>query len=269
MPDELTQQVVATQVTAPKPEEINETPQLSPEVQAEIERLKKVKEDAEKAAKEAEEKAIYWRKQKAEARAEYFKGDRKPPEGPPVVNEPLPQAGKPPAPGDFDDYNKYVEAVVDYRADLKLAQWRQEEESKKSQTQYQDKLKDLYERLDKGYEKYPDFEEVARDPSVPITAIVRDILAESERPEDVAYYLGKNRTEAIKLSRMTPIAAAKEIARIEMEISKTNPSAVNKITNAPPPIKPVGSSEVVNKPPDKMTQKEFEQWRLSQGAKRF
>jgi hypothetical protein len=269
MPDEeLKQTVVVTQETAPKPEEINETPQLSPEVQAEIERLKKVREDAEKAAKEAEEKAIYWRKQKAEARAEYFKGDRRPPDAPPAAPEPIPQVGKPPAPGDYDDYNKYVEALVDYRADVKLAQWRQEEESKKSETKYQDKLKDLYERLDKGYEKYPDFEEVARDPSVPITAIVRDILAESERPEDVAYYLGKNRTEAIKLSRMTPIAAAKEIARIEMEIAKT-PTGVNKITNAPPPIKPVGSSEVVNKPPEKMTQREFEQWRISQGAKRY
>jgi hypothetical protein len=68
---------------------------------------------------------------------------------------------------------------------------------------------------------------------------------------------------------MTPIAVAKEIGRIEMELKK-NPIQTQKITNAPPPINPVGGQENVSgKKPDEMTQAEFDAWRKSQGARPF
>jgi len=181
------------------------------------------------------------------------------------------EIGPPPKKEDFDDYDKYVEAVVEHRTNAKLAKWRKDEEEKSTQTEYQKKISDLYLRLNRGYEKYPDFEEVAKDQSVPITMVVRDILAESEIPEDVAYYLGKNRTEAIKIARMTPFAAAKEIGRIEMELKKNPVTPTQpKIPGAPPPIKPVGSSEnVVSKDPAKMTQAEWEEEAKRRGMRRF
>jgi len=267
--DELIEGQVATQIEAAvEPgKTVDEAPQVSPEIQAELDRLNAKKLELEKAAQTAEERAIYWRKQKAEARAEYFKGDRREPDRPPAPQEPAVDVGPAPRKEDFEDYDKFMDATADYRAKLQIAQWRRDEEAKSHQTESKKKLDGLLEKLNKGYEKYPDFEEIARDPSVPITPVIVDILAESEIPEDVAYYLGKNRGEAIRLSRMTPIAAAKEVARIEMELTKTNPEI--KITKAPPPIKPIGSGETVTKEADKMTQKEYEQWRNSQGARRF
>ena len=253
----------------PPAEQVDMTPDPA-SLAAEIDRLQKVREQREKEAKEAEEKAIYWRKQKAESRADYFKGRDEP--KPPEPVQPA-QLTPPPRKEDFDDYDKYVEALTEHKTNVKIAQWRQEEESKRSQTSYQEKIQQLTAKLDEGYQAYPDFEEVVRDPSLPITAVIRDILAESEHPADVAYYLGKNRAEAIKVARMTPISAAKEIARIEDKImadkgNKPNPD-IPKLPSAPPPIKPIGSSNTVGTPLEKMTQKEFEEEMVRRTGRRF
>jgi hypothetical protein len=268
MSDELiVTQVVATEVKPPEVK-VDEAPQVTPELQAEMDRLQKKKEEFEEVAKQAEEKAIYWRKQKAEARADFFKrGEEKPPE----VKEPDLGIGPAPRKEDFEDYDAYVEALVEHRTNAKLAKWQRDETEKEQQGEYKRKIESLHTRLEEGYRKYPDFEEVARDPTVPITPLIRDILAETEHPEDVAYYLGKNRTEAIKISRMTPFAATREIAKIEAEVAKSPPSPNQPkiISGAPPPLKPVGSSDTVTKDVRNMNQQEFEAYAKEKGWRQF
>ena len=112
------------------------------------------------------------------------------------------------------------------------------------------------------------------DETVPINQVVMDVLAETESPADVAYYLGKNRSEAIQISRMNPLAAARAIARIEMNLkhSPAPNAGVNQIrtvTNAPPPIKPVGSSNTVQRDLEKMSQREFEAEMEKRTGRRF
>ena len=274
MPEELVEQPVVTQETAPEPEkEINVAPQVSPETQAELDRLAARKAELEKAAKDAEEKAIYWRKQKAEARAEYFRGDRgREPEPPKPAETPI-NVGPAPDKNNFTDYDEYMKAVAAHQAETiaakRIAEWKQEEQKRTEDTKAQERKKSLQEKLNAGYQKYADFEESVGDPSVPVTGHVVRVLEEIDDPADVAYYLSKNRLEAIRISNMnSPIQVAMEIKRIQMEL-KNNPQQQPKITNAPPPIKPVGATETVNKEPEKMTQKEYEAWRASQGARRF
>ena len=271
MPDD---ELITTQ-----PEDPAETPQ-PPEgtvdqppdpaiLQSEIERLQALREQKEKEAKDAEEKAIYWRKQKAETRAEFFKEREKPPERPPVSDA----GGVPPRKEDFDDYDKYVDALTEFKTTQKLAQWRAEEDQRKNQTETEQRLRQFAEKLNEGYSLYSDFEEVVKDPSLPITPVLRDALAESTIPAEVAYYLGKNRGETIKLSRMTPIQAGREIMRIESKIAAEkgiNPNpGTPKLPSAPPPIKPVGQSNTVSTPLDKMSQKEFEAEMEKRTGRRF
>jgi hypothetical protein len=261
-------EVVATQVVPTQVEAkgVDQPPVVSPEIQIEIDRLAKVRVDAEKAAKEAEEKAIYWRKENAAARAEYFrKGEERPP-------EPAPTVELAPKKEDFDDYDTYIDALVEFRTNAQLAKWQKSETEKGQQTEIQRKIETLHTKLDEGYKKYPDFEEVAKDPSVPITPLIRDILAEVDHPDDVAYYLGRNRAEAIKIARMTPFAAHKEILRIEAEVAKsiTSPSLPNPISGAPPPIKPLGSGDSLpQRDISKMNQKEYEAYAKERGMRRF
>lgn len=247
------------------PVEVDETPDPST-LKAEVEELRKQRE-------KAEQDALYWRRQKAEARADYFIGrDRgeQPPATPPAAT---PGIGPEPQEADFDDYSKFIDAKTDWKVAKARAEWDVELRSREFQDRQYERQITLREKLQRGYEKYSDFEEVALDRSAThITPMIADILADCEYPEDVAYHLAKNRVEGVKISRMTPIQAARAIAIIERDLTaegkpvdKPKPTA----TNAPAPIKPVGSKEKVTKDPNKMSQKEYNAWREQQGARRF
>ena len=237
-------------------------------LQAEIERLEKIR-------KEKEEQAIKWRKEARESRAEFFKHrgeEPKPPSGPSPEELTI---GKEPQQTDFDDYQKYLDAKIDFEVKKAKINWDRDQERKQSEKAYQTKMQTLHERMDEGYKKYSDFEDVALNPTVPISPMIVEILSESENPADVAYYLGHNRAEAIKISRMTPIAAAREIAKIEVEIAKAveqQPPGARKpsnISNAPPPIKPIGSGKSFEKDLEKMNQKEYEEEMARRTGRRF
>jgi len=249
---------IATAPETTPPGTVNEEPDPA-SMKAEIEELAKKKQ-------KAEEDARYWRQQKSQARAEYFRDRQKPADSQPAAASEL---SKPKA-DDFDDYNDYVDALTDYKVEVKKRAWDQEAANKAANETYQQKQARLQEKINEGFTKYDDFEEVALENSVPITPMVVEILAESDAPADVAYYLGKNRTEAIAISRMTPIAAARAIAKIENQLAATPRQPTKTTTSAPAPIKPIGSGPAaISKNPEKMTQAEYEAWRTSQGARRF
>jgi hypothetical protein len=235
--------------------EIDESPDPAA-LKAEIADLEQQKETAKEAATK-------WRKEKATARADFFR-ERQAPAQPAVVETSKPDPDK------FDDYNDYVDKLTDWKVDQKRAEWDRDETTKTATAGYQEKMVRLQGKIDEGFAKYDDFEEVALAETVPITPTIQEILAETENPADVAYYLGKHRTECVGIGKMTPIAAARAIAIIETKLASGNPVPnTNKTTSAPPPIKPVGSNNTVKKDLEKMTQAEFEVERLAQGAKRF
>jgi len=252
------------------PEGVVDEPPDPAAMQAEVERLREVK-------RKAEEDAKYWRQQKAEARADYFR-DRDRGAAPPPVPPPADVPGMAPEPkaADFTDYDQFVVALTDWRVRQARAQWEMESARKAQTEALQHRQENLKTKLQEGYQLYPDFEEVAFDRTAShITPMVVDILAECDHPADVAYYLAKNRVEGMAISRMTPLAAARAIAKLEDKLVASRagtpaPTATNKpITKAPPPIKPVGGNAPVSKNPENMTQKEYEAWRRQQGARPF
>jgi hypothetical protein len=246
------------------PEGMVDEPPDPSALQAEVERLREVK-------KKAEEDASYWRRQKAEARADYFRDRDRGVQAPPPADIPI-TAPEPKA-ADFTDYDQFVVALTDWRVKQARAQWESESQRKAQQEATLHRQENLKTKLQEGFQLYPDFEEVAFDRSAShITPMVVDILADCDHPADLAYYLAKNRVEGMAISRMTPLQAARAIAKLEDRIVATrasNPAPTKPTTKAPPPIKPLGSSATVSKDPDKMTQREYEEWRRSQGARPY
>lgn len=175
---------------------------------------------------------------------------------------------------DFDTYEEYYEALADWRADQKIAEFKKQNEESKQKAFITQKEAEFRSKMAKGNETYSDFKDVVFDNTVPITETVVSILRESEIPADIAYFLGKNRKEASEIARMTPIQAAKAIGKIEAEIladRKENPTPAAQptktISSAPPPIKPVKASAVVDKDPEKMDHEEYRKWRMSRGGR--
>ena len=87
--------------------------------------------------------------------------------------------------------------------------------------------------------------------------VMADIVASDKGPE-LAYHLGSNLELADRVSRMDPVSRARELGRIEATLSLPEGK---KVSSAPDPIKPLGSSDQVQKNPDDMTADEWLAWR--------
>ena len=89
---------------------------------------------------------------------------------------------------------------------------------------------------------------------------IADQVIGSERSWDVIAHLHQNPDQLQRLSQMTPIQAAMEIARIEARVQGGGQS----VSSAPPPIRPQGSRAMPTKDPDDMSLREYEEWAKAQ-----
>jgi hypothetical protein len=144
-----------------------------------------------------------------------------------------------------------LDALVGKRLARERRKWEREQALKAPEFQTQtpatlpdrDVDPDAYkEREEVAFDKYDDFEQVVYNRSLPITTVMAETIQASDVGPDVAYYLGSNPREAERISRLLPYLQAKEIGRIEVQLTDNPP--VKRTTNAPPPIKPVTAKTV-------------------------
>jgi hypothetical protein len=158
----------------------------------------------------------------------------------------------------FRDDDAYLEARLEQLAERKAA----EKISQLEKQREQEKVSEQFlERAEKASEKYPDFQQVAGNPNLPINDGMAEFIADSEMGPDVAYYLGKHPSEAAKIAQMSPIKAARELTRIEAEVS-AKPAV--KTSNAPAPITPVGNRGSAQSSLERMDFAEYKKTRMSQ-----
>lgn len=93
---------------------------------------------------------------------------------------------------------------------------------------------------DKGREEFEDFEEVAGDPTLPVTEAMTAALLASDIGHQVQYHLGSNPDEAVRISQLNPVQQVREMALLEASLLAPKAKLRKKTTNAPEPIKPVG-----------------------------
>jgi hypothetical protein len=145
---------------------------------------------------------------------------------------------------DFETIDEYFDA----RLEWKTAQQGQPEataEADDFDPEIEVAKNDLYAI---GIEKYDDFAEVVGDEDNAITYVMANAIFEIDEPglqADVAYYLGNNQKEAKRISRLSPVRQAGEIAKLEIKLSDKAP-AKKTASKAPKPIKPVGGTKTAS-----------------------
>lgn len=113
-------------------------------------------------------------------------------------------------------------------------------------------------------EKAADFDQVVYSQNVPITPAMAEVIMDSDHGADVAYFLGKNPHEARRIAGMPPLAAAREIGRLEQRFAA--PPAAKKVTSAPrPPVTLQGHGSPTEPDPSRMTHEQYRQWRSANG----
>ena len=146
------------------------------------------------------------------------------------------QAQAPRQPVDLPPADQFesVEAYADALALRKAEELLRDRDAKRHQ---QEVLSAYHDREEEVRSKYDDFEQVAYNPSLPITNVMAEAIQSSDIGPEVAYFLGTNPKEAERISRLSPYVQAKEIGKIEGKLADNPP--VKKTSSAPQPISPV------------------------------
>jgi hypothetical protein len=172
-------------------------------------------------------------------------------------NEKPPETTARPRRDDFESEEQYEDKLHDYwrRQDDKK---RKADEEKRAKDQAQ---RDWEERMRPGYEKYEDFAEVYQ---MPLSQQMAEAIQATDAPVEIAYHLHQNRDVLQKLMNMTPAKAAREIHKLETQLTGGAPKPTGGappkkiITKAPPATHTVGyGSPPEKKKLESMTAKEF------------
>ena len=111
-------------------------------------------------------------------------------------------------------------------------------------------------KVDAARERMPDFDQVFHT-GLPVGQALAELIVDSDKSAEVAYYLGKNPTELAEISQLPPHLQGARIARLEAKV--TVPS--RRLSAAPPPVPQVGAVSAPSaKDPANMSMSEFSEW---------
>lgn len=169
----------------------------------------------------------------------------------------------------FASYEEYDEAKHVWRKQQDQA----EAERNRISASQANLLKSHADRVKAFADKTDDFNEMLADLKDVSSPVMEQVIIESENGPALLYELAKNPEEALRISKLTPLAIARELGKLE---SKITPAAsdekkpeTKKKTEAPAPVSPVGSKGGSStKSPDEMDYREFKKWREGQLRRR-
>jgi hypothetical protein len=180
------------------------------------------RDDASRRADEAARDAQYWRDQALRAQQ------------PQKPAAPAETAVKTLADFEYDDgkYQAYLFEQAESRA-VKAAERRLREQS---ETDARDRRKSEFNKRETEFEKAnPDYRSKTRSPSFPVSDAMAEVCQESDEGPAVLLYLANNIPLADQIARMQPLAAARELGRIEAKLIGAREAAAKTVSNAPPP----------------------------------
>lgn len=225
--------------------------------------------------KELADERNHWRDMALRASQGY-----QPPQQPQPPSRPDPAPAQPaklPTLEEFGyDEGKYQAALLDYAAKHAETVVERRLAEVERQRAEQTRVESFATRQAEFAKSTPDFEDkVLRDPTLPITTGMRDVIIDSPNGPELAYWLATNRAEAEKIARLPPHLAALEMGRIEgrIEVQKAAKAAAPRpsVTKAPPPPPSLEATESAGpKPPEQMSDEEwYRAERRKQNLKQF
>ena len=134
-----------------------------------------------------------------------------------------------PDPEKYTDYNAYQRDLV--RWEIRQERKAEAEQAKKAEAarEQQTRASRWTDQVSAARSTHADFETVALNPNLPITGTMAAAITDSEVGASILYQLGQNPELAAKISKMSEVAAIREIGKIEASIAAAA---------APPPEDP-------------------------------
>lgn len=127
----------------------------------------------------------------------------------------------PPNPDEFDKYQDYVDALVDYKVSQREKTQRQQQ-SEESYRQYQhEKRQEFEQHAAEIVSQVPEFWDAVTDPSLPVTdAMAEAVMELGPLAPYTMLWLASNRQEAMKMSKLPPRAATIAIGKLAVQLER-------------------------------------------------
>jgi hypothetical protein len=196
-------------------------------------------------------------------------------EASPETSSETAQDGKPKE-DDFETYTAYQEALVQWTVSKRLEANEVNQRERIAREQQQRAQHELvaahHARIDEFREANPNFDAIVEaGKDLPLTRPMQDAVLNSDAGPALMFYLCQNPEECDQLAQMHPMAAIKEMGKLEARLEtaqSTGPVSMAKpITRAPRPIKPVGGGVTTSSVPmDQMSYQDFKRARERQLA---
>jgi hypothetical protein len=179
---------------------------------------------------------------------------------PPKVETP----SGPPKREDFESYEAYLEARADWKVAESVKGLERSVAEERARQAVQEREQSWRQKEAKTAERYEDYEEVTKSEELSITPVMAEAIKDSDMGPEVAYYLGKNPQDALRISQLSPAAQVRELGKIEARLELK--PAVKQASKAPPPVDPVGGGKGAAANLESVSQAEYEAARKKQGA---
>jgi hypothetical protein len=157
---------------------------------------------------------------------------------PQKVEQPAEQSDEPRS-EQFSKYEDFVAARAEWKADQRVKaalEGFQKQvgavDQEKARIERARNFAEEAKRQGKGIEGFDDALELVRSDDFPMTPAIGEYLLDADHKAALVKYLADNEDEAFRISRLSPLAAVKELAKVEARLSaKPKP----KTSSAPPP----------------------------------
>lgn len=158
------------------------------------------------------------------------------------------EAGGKPSPDDYESHADYVDALTDWKIDQREKAKVEHEQKSKLQTEQQKLIQDHSARVESFKKKTADFDDVLSEvDEIPVSPAVQELILTSDNGPALMYELAKNPEEFERINKLSPLAAARELGRLESKLSaqasEEKKPEPKKLTKAPKPIDPVGTGK--------------------------
>ena len=166
------------------------------------------------------------------------------------------------------DWNRWDRRQADKQAHADAATRARESEAR-------ERAQTWNERVQAARETRADFDTVALNTDLPVSASMASAITDSEAGAEILYFLGQNPGEAARLASLSPVATAREIGKLELKLASEaaaeaaasdsgEPLTRNTVSRAPAPVaRPAGGAPRGNpvRNLEGMTQAEYRAYR--------
>lgn len=166
-------------------------------------------------------------------------------------------------PGEAVDYETdaaYTQALVKESVDAARQGWLEQQRIDAANEANEARAEKWTEVTEEMRRRAPDFDAVITNPALTITEFMRDSMMEDPHGPEIAYYLGKNPSEAAGIARMAPLQQAAAIGRLSERLGAPVARKQTQVGKPPVVLKGHGSPSP-QRDPSKMSNEEYRAWR--------